>query len=310
MKRYFVLIPVLLLLLFSACVPETEISENASAPAESTPEEEASVSVKDPLATEEWESATKENGDSVLRKYTKEYNGDEENYTLTAMKYTNGEFTEKIITVYTDGKKTHDETYKYDGDTLLLCRKCDYDPETSDPVYYDTYEVDQYDSGYAYYESKLHLSVGGAITDGNRTYYTEDGSVLKTEEVSQREMKGYACTYTVTTFYENGAVSGFTHTAEDRNMDYWYVEKRTADGETLYTREKLNGAITVTFPDVGAYSVAGTEYEFFDADGNLFAKARLENLMLNIYEIAEGVSTQDAVDAANAIITKAHEYGL
>lgn len=310
MKRCFVLILASVLFLFSSCVPETEISETQSAPVESTPEEEASVSTKDPLATEEWESATKENGDSVLRKYTKEYNGDKKNYTLTAMKYINGEFTEKIITVYTDGKKTHDETYEYDGDTLLLCRKCDYDPETSAPVYYDTYEVDQYDSGYAYYESKLHFSEGGAITDGNRTYYTEDGSVLKTEKISQKEMEGYACTYTVTTFYENGAASGFTHTAEDRNMDYWYMEKLTADGGTIFTREKLNGAITVTFPNVGAYSVVGTEYEFFDADGRWFAKARFENLMFNIYEIAEGVSTQDAINMANTIIEKAREYGL
>lgn len=42
----------------------------------------------------------------------------------------------------------------------------------------------------------------------------------------------------------------------------------------------------------------------------MFAKARFENGMLNIYEIAEGVSTQDAINMANAIAAKAREHSL
>lgn len=108
--------------------------------------------------------------------------------------------------------------------------------------------MDEYDSDYAYYEYEHTYSADGAITDGNRTYYTEDGAVMKTEEVSQKELDGYACSYTVTTLYENGVVSGFTHTAEDRNLDYWYVEKLTADGETVYIRKKLMIRSSLRFP--------------------------------------------------------------
>ena len=167
----------------------------------------------------------------------------------------------------------------------------------------------------------VYMGIDGFLTD-SANYYSYL-NVLQTptkaydlntypiyEEISQKEMEGYACAYTVTTLYENGVVSGFTHTAEDRNMDYWYVEKLTADGETLYIREKIDDSIIVTFPDVGAYSVSGSGYEFFSADGHMFAKARFENGTLNIYEIAEGVSTQEAVDTANAIVAKAREHSL
>lgn len=311
MRKISIVLAILLaLLLASACVQEGDVSKDASLVSESVPQQDESETSADSLVTEEWENTTEENGDTVLRKYTKEYNGDESNYTLTAMKYTNGELTEKIITVYTEGEKTHDETYRYDGDVLLHSDKSDYEPGVSVPKYSHGYAVDEYDSDYAYYEYEHTYSADGAITDGNRTYYTEDGAVMKTEEVSQKELDGYACSYTVTTLYENGVVSGFTHTAEDRNLDYWYVEKLTADGETVYIRKKINDSIIVTFPDVGAYSVSGIEYEIFSADGHMFAKARFENGMLNIYEIAEGVSTQDAINMANAIVAKAREHSL
>ncbi len=114
MRKISIVLAVLLaLLIVSACVQEGDVSKDASLTSESVPQQDESETSADSLVTEEWENTTKENGDTVLRKYTKEYNGDESNYTLTAMKYTNGEFTEKIITVYTDGKKTHDETYRY-----------------------------------------------------------------------------------------------------------------------------------------------------------------------------------------------------
>lgn len=306
MKRCFMLILVLVLFLFSACVPERETSE---APLESMPDRITAPS-EDPLATEKWETTTKENGDSVLRKFTKEYNDGKDNYTLTAMKYTNGEHTEKIITVYTDGKKTHDEVYRYDGDTLIYSNKSDYTSDISVPAFSHTYSIVEHDSGYAYYESEMHFSEDGAITEGFQTNYNEDGTTHSTEEISQKELDGYVCRYSVITNYENNIAIGISHLAYDKNMDYWYREKRTAENELLYTRKDVNDLLTVTFPNVGAYAVSGIEYEFFDADGRLFAKARLENMMFNIYEISEGVSTQDAVDTANVIITKAREYGF
>lgn len=307
MKRYFMLILVLLLFLFSACVPERETSE---APLESTPDRITAPS-EDPLATEEWENTTKENGNKVLRKYTKVYDGDKKDYTITAMAYIESSLVEKIITVYTDGKETHDETYKYDGDTLILCAKRDYDPKTSALVYSDTYEADQYDLGYAYSESRLHFSDDGYVTDGIRTYYAEGGSVLREEKQSVKELDGYKCSYTVVTYYDTGGkISRITHMAFDKNMEYSYGEMRTAEDEILYTSKKVGGVTTLFFPDVGGCSSDKTQWSFFTSDGVEFARARSENETVNIYEIAEGLTAQQAVDAANAILAKAREYGL
>lgn len=85
-KISIVLVVLLALLLVSACVQEGDVSKDASLTSESVPQQDESETSADSLVTEEWENTTEENGDTVLRKYTKEYNGDESNYTLTAMK--------------------------------------------------------------------------------------------------------------------------------------------------------------------------------------------------------------------------------
>lgn len=312
MKRALIILA-LILFVFSGCITDDETSSVFTNTETSNVKMDASEkdeSFENTLATEQWENTAKENGNDVLRKFTKEYNGDENNYILTVMEYINGEHTSKIITVYTDGKKIHDETYRYNGDTLIYSNKSDYTLGISVPAFSHTYSIVEYDSEYAYYESEMHFSEDGAITEGFQTNYKEDGTTHSTEEISQKELDGYVCRYSVITNYENGVAIGITHLAYDRNMNYFYTEKRTVDDVVLYTKKSVNNIDMYIFPEVGSMSVSGVEYEFFESNGDTVAKGRIENNIINLYENTSNLSAQEAIDIVGDILDKAQEFGL
>lgn len=313
MKRTLIIILALIAFVFSGCITDGETSSNFTNPETSNAEKDApekDESFENLLATEQWEKTTTENGNDVLRKYTKEYNGDENNYILTVMEYTNGEHTGKKITVITEGNRTHDETYEYNGDTLIYSCKNDYTPSRADPSCSYIFCINEYDSEYAYYESEMHYSEDGAVTQGLQTKYNEDGTIYSTEEISQKELDGYICRYSVITNYENSVAIGITHLAYDRNMNYFYTEKRTAEDVVLYAKKSVSGIDLYTFPGVGGVSISGTECEFFDANGNTVAKGHMENNIITLYEITGNLSEQDAVGIVDNILKKAQEFGI
>lgn len=310
MKKRFFLLVIGLLLLCSACAPNNELS-NTSVQDESLLIEESLELSADVLATEKWENTFKKNGNIILQKFTKEYDGDTDNFSITALEYTNGEFTGKIITVYTDGKKSHDEEYEYDGEILLYCRKTDYSRDTSASVFSYVYSVDKNDSEYAYCEGKEYYSEEGTLSNSDWVYYNDDTSVLKTEQVTQKEIEGYLCQYYVITEYENGTVTSITHRAFDNiKLEYYYEEKRSSEDIVIYTKTNLNNITTYTFPNIGGYIIKENEFEFFGPEKGFVAKARFENGMLTIYETANNISQQDALNKVKQIASKAKDYGL
>ncbi len=313
MKKVLFLIIVFALLTFSACDTESEVSKNEpqqeSNVSESKISESSEVS-EDPLATKEWENETRKDGKIILYKYTKVFDGDTDNYTITALEYTDDVLTGKVITVVTDGVKTHEEEYKYDGETVIRSSKNDYTAESGDmPVYSVGTEIFDYDD-YASREYEHYYSADGTFEKGTNKYYKADGSLYRTEELSAKTMDGYDCTYTVTTTYENGAVVNIMHTASDRDLKYSYYEYRTADDVILYTTKRLEDINILFFPAVGSMTAKKTEYEFFDADGNTISKGRLENSTINLYENTSGLSTEEALKIVEDIINKVNEFGL
>lgn len=313
MKKTFIILVALVLSVFSGCMANRETSSGSSNTEMSNIDNDTSVndeSVENPLSTECWETTSKKDGNDVLRKFTKEYNGDIDSYNITAVEYTNGELTGKIITVYTDGEKTHDEEYRYNGDTLIYSDKSDYAPNASIPFFSSVYGINEYENGFAYYKSETYYSEDGAIIEGLRTNYNEDGTIHSTEEYSQKELDGYACTYFIITYYKNNVATGITHRAYDRNMNYFYTEERTGDDVILYAKKSFDGICMYIFPEVGNMSVSGTEYEFFEPNGNTVAKGRLENNIMNLYENTSNLSVQEALDIVNDILSKAQEFGF
>lgn len=246
---------------------ESDFSRQTSEPIQ----EESSVPSK--AETEEWETTNVSDGKTVLRRFTKEYQGSKDDYTTTILVYVDSVFIEKSVIVFSNGKQSYKETERYQEGNVVYFQKVSYYSDESvktesvysvenDFVLTETYSYDTY--GYIQNGTSKKEFINGVVHE------SEFGIV---------EFKNKECLIKSTIIYdENGELvysfnllkgikSGFLEHIEYYDSESTLKYLISNDGETIqYELRGLGGFYGNNNENIRM---------FFDKENSVFAKVEI-----------------------------------
>lgn len=258
---------------------------------------EDEVSEKEPLSVERWETTTVSEGKTVVRKFTKEYNGNKNNYTTTTEVYVDSVFIEKSIIVFSDGYQSYKEKHQYQNSELFFSEKIGY----YDDGTIKSEEIYTADSKYTLNE-KYFYDTDGIMLSGivKKEYST---GMVNIGELYRTVFENQDCIVKTTSVYNanNKLEYEYVFLKSVKSKTLEQIEYYDSNSELKYFIKNSGEEIKIDIEGIGGFVHNQVEnmYTFFDKALCGFAKAELNG---NEFVIVATDKKYEASTAENMVL--------
>jgi len=272
-KKFLLLMFVFVFVFSMGCDSTVQSQENSGFSMTTSEPDHNESSVPKGKETEEWETTTVSDGKTVLRRFTKEYQGSKDDYTTTTLVYIDSVFVEKNVIVFLNGKQSYKETEQYQDGNVIYSQKVSYYSDESvktetaysvenDFVLTETYSYDTY----------------GYIQNGTSRKEFSHG-VVHESELGIVEFKNKKCLIKSTIVYDEKGESIYSFNLLKGIKSGFLEHIEYYDSESTLKYLISNDGETIKYELCGLGGFYGNNNEnirmFFDKENSVFAKVEI-----------------------------------